>query len=169
MRWKTAIVALSVLLLSAGCAAAADSNAEHVEADVVFNTEMITHHQQTIDLAEAAKGRADSSFVRELSARLPAREQTDIDMMESWLRSWGEPVPMVTPMKSNLPGKGPKFDEAWLTALSEHLHHGLQMAENVRKTGKHGPTLELANKIIREQGAKMEEISAARAKSSASS
>ncbi|WP_169789073.1 DUF305 domain-containing protein [Nonomuraea candida] len=159
MRWKMTIAALLGLLLAvAGCSAAADSNAAHGEADVAFSTDMIRHHQQTIDLAEAAQGRATSAYVRELSARLPARERADITMMESWLRSWGEPVPMGAPAKVDLPGEGPDFDRAWLTALSEHLHHGLLMAETVRKSGRHGPTLELAEKIIREQGVTQQKI-----------
>ncbi|MFC7111453.1 hypothetical protein ACFQQB_70265 [Nonomuraea rubra] len=42
--------------------------------------------------------------------------------------------------------------------MSEHLHHGVMMAETVRKAGKHGPTLELAEKIIQVQNAELKEI-----------
>ncbi|AQZ61223.1 putative lipoprotein [[Actinomadura] parvosata subsp. kistnae] len=161
MRTKTAIVVLLGLgmLLATGCAAAAGTEKAYAQADVTFNQEMITHHQQTIQLAEAADGRAGSSYVRDLAARLVPEERADIAMMESWLRSWSEPVPMEPDagVGAGLP-RGDGFDRAWLTALSEHLHHGVMMAESVRKSGRHGPTLELAGKIIQVQNAELKEI-----------
>lgn len=53
---------------------------------------------------------------------------------------------------------GSGFDKQWLTALSGHLEHGVHMAETARKTGKHGPTLELAAQIIKNQNAELAEI-----------
>nr|SBO97922.1 putative lipoprotein [Nonomuraea gerenzanensis] len=152
-------MALLGLLLAAGCAAAAETEKTYVQADVVFNQEMITHHQQTIQLAEAADGRAGSSYVRELAGKLIPEERADIAMMESWLRSWNEAVPVKAAAGTgkDLP-EGDGFDRAWLTALSEHLHHGVMMAETVRKSGRHGPTLELAEKIIEVQNAELKEI-----------
>ncbi|MGR6917415.1 DUF305 domain-containing protein [[Actinomadura] parvosata] len=159
MRTKTAIVVLLGLLLTAGCAAAAGTEKAYAQADVTFNQEMITHHQQTIGLAEVADGRAGSSYVRDLAARLVPEERADIAMMESWLRSWSEPVPM-EPDAGIGAGltRGDGFDRAWLTALSEHLHHGVMMAESVRGAGRHGPTLEPAGKIIQVRNAELKEI-----------
>ncbi|GAA4950132.1 hypothetical protein GCM10023334_064280 [Nonomuraea thailandensis] len=152
-------MALLGLLLAAGCAAAAETEKAYAQADVTFNQEMITHHQQTIQLAEAAAGRAGSSYVRDLAGKLIPEERADIAMMESWLRSWNETVPVkpVAAMGADLP-EGDAFDGAWLRALSEHLHHGVMMAETVRKSGRHGPTLELAGKIIQVQNAELKEI-----------
>jgi uncharacterized protein (DUF305 family) len=154
-----AMVAVFGLLLAAGCAAAADTAGSHVEADVVFSTEMITHHEQTIQLAEVAADRGNGSYVRELSKKLIAEEQADITMMSSWLQSWQEPVPAppATTMGDELP-KGADFDRQWLKELSGHLEHGIHMAETVRTTGKHGPTLELAAKIRTGQQAELAEI-----------
>ncbi|WP_344475092.1 DUF305 domain-containing protein [Nonomuraea monospora] len=159
MRWKTAIMALLGLLLAAGCAAAAETEKAYAQADVTFNQEMITHHQQTIQLAEAASGRAGSAYVRELAGKLIPEERADIAMMESWLRSWNETVPVrqAAGSAADLP-EGDGFDRAWLTALSEHLHHGVMMAETVRESGRHGPTLELAEKIIKVQNGELKEI-----------
>jgi uncharacterized protein (DUF305 family) len=159
MRWKMALVALLGLLVTAGCAAAADTSVDHVQADVVFSQVMVTHHRQTVQLAEVAAERGDSSYVRELSKKLIAEENKDIDMMASWLQSWEEPVPPLPTgtMGAELP-KGSAFDRQWLKALSEHLEHGIHMAETVKKAGRHGPTLELANQIIRAQNAELAEI-----------
>ncbi|MBE1589805.1 DUF305 domain-containing protein [Nonomuraea angiospora] len=159
MRWSTAVVALLGLVLAAGCAASADSTSTHVQADVAFSQEMITHHQQTIQLAEVAAKSGKSPYVRDLSTKLIAEEKADIDMMTSWLESWKETVPPepTDRMGSELKA-GAGFDKEWLTALSGHLEHGVMMAETVKKSGKHGPTLELADKIITAQKAELAEI-----------
>ncbi|MGV9383152.1 DUF305 domain-containing protein [Nonomuraea sp. NPDC003707] len=153
-------MALLGLVLAAGCAASADSTSTtHDQADVVFSQEMITHHQQTIQLAEVAAKSGKSPYVRDLSTKLIAEEKADIDMMSSWLQSWKETVPpeptdrMGADMKA-----GSGFDKEWLSALSGHLEHGVMMAETVKKSGKHGPTLELADKIIKAQKAELAEI-----------
>lgn len=152
-------MALLGLLFATGCAAAAETTAAHAQADATFSQEMITHHRQTIQLAEVAAQRGKSSYVRELSRKLIAAEQADIDMMASWLQSWQEPVPAPpdTTMGAELKA-GPGFDEQWLGQLSEHLQHGVHMAETVRKAGKHGPTLDLADKIISNQNTELTEI-----------
>lgn len=146
-------------MLASGCAASADSTATHVQADVVFSQEMITHHQQTIQLAEVGAKSGKSAYVRDLSTKLIAEEKADIDMMSSWLQSWQQPVPPdpTAQMGSELKA-GSGFDKEWLSALSGHLEHGLMMAETVKKAGKHGPTLELADKIITAQKAELAEI-----------
>ncbi|WP_433437120.1 DUF305 domain-containing protein [Nonomuraea sp. CA-141351] len=152
-------MALLGLVLAAGCAAAADTSVDHVQADVVFSQEMITHHQQTIQLAEVAAERGKSSYVRDLSKKLIAEEKADIEMMSSWLRSWKEPLPPepTTQMGSELKA-GPDFDRQWLKELTGHLEHGVQMAEAVSKAGKHGPTLELAGKVVQAQKAELADI-----------
>jgi uncharacterized protein (DUF305 family) len=159
MSWSRTIVAMLALLLATGCAAAADSEATYAEADVSFNHEMITHHHQTIQLAEVGAERGGSSYVRELSKELIAKEQADIKMMASWLQSWEKPVPAAPAASMGAELKaGSGFDKQWLTALSGHLEHGVHMAGTVRKTGKHGPTLELAAQIIKNQNAELAEI-----------
>lgn len=147
------------LLGAAGCAERADTSVDHVDADVVFNQEMITHHQQTIRLAEVAAERGESSYVRDLSKKLIAEEKADIAMMSSWLRSWREPVPPepATQPGADLPA-GPGFDRKWLATLSGHLEHGVHMAETVKKAGRHGPTLELADAIIKAQRAELADV-----------
>ncbi|GAA3245083.1 DUF305 domain-containing protein [Nonomuraea helvata] len=156
-------MALLGLVLAAGCAAAADTSSDtsvdHVKVDVVFSQEMIAHHQQTIQLAEVAAERGRSSYVRELAKKLIPEEKADIEMMSSWLRSWREPLPPepTTRMGSELKA-GAEFDRQWLKELSGHLEHGVMMAEEVRKAGRHGPTLELADKVVQAQKAELADI-----------
>lgn len=154
-----AFVALLCLVATAGCAASAESSADHGQADVRFSQDMITHHRQTIRLAELAADRGGSAFVRELGKKLIPAERADIETMSAWLRSWQVPLPSepVAKTDAELPA-GAGFDRRWLAALSKHLEHGVQMAELVRSAGRHGPTLELAGRIITEQRAELADI-----------
>lgn len=155
------VLALLGLALMTGCAAAADTTADHVEADVTFSKDMIGHHQETIYLAKVGAERGGDSYVRDLSKKLLGAEQADIDMMASWLQSWQVAVPVTSAdaMKAGAElAAGDDFDRKWLTTLSEHLKHGVHMAEQVKGAGRHGPTLELADRLIKEQNVQLAEI-----------
>ncbi|MDP4505455.1 DUF305 domain-containing protein [Nonomuraea turcica] len=159
MRVWTAVVTLLGLLAVAGCAAAADTSAGYDQADVRFNQQMIIHHRQTIQLAELAADRSSSSYVRELSKKLIAAEQADIQKMSEWLKSWQQPVPAEEPSQEATELRaGPGFDRGWLTVLSRHLEHGIHMAKEVQTSGKHEPTRLLADRIVREQGEELATI-----------
>ncbi|MER6943049.1 DUF305 domain-containing protein [Nonomuraea sp. NPDC000554] len=124
-----------------------------------FNQDMITHHRQTIQLAELAADRSSSSYVRGLSKKLIAGEEADIQVMSTWLRSWQAPVPSEQDAKTGSELRaGPGFDRRWLTVLSKQFDHGIQMAEVVRAAGRHGPTLQLADRLITEQRAQLADI-----------
>lgn len=184
-----AVAALCVPL--AGCAAAAGGSAAagsfgsvaaaaapgggetdgYMEADVQFSERMIPHHRQTIALADLAAGRTSNPYILELSKKLITDEQTDITLMESWLRSWGMPEPPEDAVTHDTPGMlgptqlaelerrtGAEFDRMWLTALAKQLDSGIQMAEKVRVEGVHGPTAELSKQIIANQRALIDEI-----------
>ncbi|SEG99920.1 Uncharacterized conserved protein, DUF305 family [Nonomuraea solani] len=153
------VPALLGMVLMTGCAAAADTTVDHVQADVTFSKDMIGHHQETIRLAEAGAKQGGSAYVRDLSKKLIAAEQTDIDMMASWLQSWQVAVPVAGARAAgaDIPA-GDGFDEQWLKALSEHLKHGVHMSEQVKTEGEHGPTKEMAERLIKEQSAELAEI-----------
>lgn len=143
------------------------------DADVRFSQEMIPHHEQTIELARLAEGRTTDPFILELSAELIRKETEDIALMEGWLREWGAPLPRENPAHQghNMPGmltpgemaavkkaSGPAFNRLWLRSLAKHLDHGIDMAEDVLATGRHGPTTLLAGQIVTNQRQKIEEI-----------
>ncbi|MCK2216100.1 DUF305 domain-containing protein [Actinomadura sp. ATCC 31491] len=159
MRLRMAAVLLTILLVPVAGCAAAGAEPGYSEADVRFNQQMITHHRETIHLAELAAKRGSGAYVRELGARLIPEEQADITAMSGWLKSWDQAVPpeeastAATGLKA-----GPGFDQGWLTMVSEHLQHGIHMAEELRAGGKHAPTRELAERIVKAQTAEIAEI-----------
>ncbi|MDF2707334.1 MAG: Conserved putative secreted protein [Nonomuraea muscovyensis] len=152
-------------------AAGAGGTTGYLEEDVQFSLQMIPHHRQTIELAELSDGRTSDAYVRRLSAKMIEDEQADITLMSSWLRSWNVNPPPEDTAGHDMPGmlgptqiaelkrrSGGEFDRMWLTLLAKHLDSGVQMAETVQGKGIHGPTAELAGKIIANQRKLIDEI-----------
>ncbi|SNS41075.1 Uncharacterized conserved protein, DUF305 family [Streptosporangium subroseum] len=183
-RSLAAVVLMSTTLI-AGCSAAAEvspppagaaANAAgaptRVEADVRFSQEMITHHWQTIQLAELAADRSTDTYVRELAEKIKKGESADIELMSGWLRSWKVEVPArnddalhempgmlsATQISSLRRRSGADFDKLWLSVLGKHLGSGVQMAQIVVALGQHGPTGDLAKKMVDDQSAQISEI-----------
>lgn len=168
MRWTTIVGALLCATLAGGCAASAAESpaamAAYDQQDVAFSQEMITHHRQTIQLAELVAKRTDTPYVRELSQKLETNEKADIEKMSSWLKSWQVSVPAedtkgVAQQVAQLSSKsGKAFDTLWLSLISQHLDHGVMMASSAQSGGKHGPTIEMAARLVTEQTAQIAEI-----------
>ena len=69
------------------------SKSEFNDADVSFAQQMIPHHEQAIEMAQLAQGRASSAGVLELAENIEAAQGPEIDTLKGWLESWGEDVP----------------------------------------------------------------------------
>ncbi|GAA0394876.1 hypothetical protein Acor_64510 [Acrocarpospora corrugata] len=163
MRWAK-ILAFAAFL-AVGCSGTADAE----DPDVRFSLEMITHHRQTLKLADMVKGRSTDTFVTGLATKLRTGERTEIDVMSNWLTMWNMPLPKgatyqmtgsattadFTALQSRT---GPEFDQMWLTTLSKHLTTGVMMAQIVVATGDHAPTGDLARRIVREQRQEIADI-----------
>src|SRR4051812_12275827 len=70
------------------------STATFNDADVTFTQSMIVHHQQAIQMAAMADGRAASADVKTLAAKIKGAQQPEIDTMNGWLTAWGKPAVM---------------------------------------------------------------------------
>jgi uncharacterized protein (DUF305 family) len=91
-----------------GAMTAPASTATFNEADVTFAQSMIPHHQQAVQMAAMADGRASSAAVKDLAAKIKAAQQPEIDTMNGWLTAWHQPAAMpgmsATPGMSAMPG-----------------------------------------------------------------
>ncbi|WP_431780459.1 DUF305 domain-containing protein [Streptomyces chumphonensis] len=141
---------------------------QHNAADVAFAQEMIQHHRQAIEMTELAPERAGSAEVRALAADIEEAQAPEIETMSAWLRGWGEPVPeasagmdhgphdghdmpgMMTgeQMEELAAAEGAAFDTLFLRMMIEHHEGAVEMAEDVRADGGHGPTRTLADAVI---------------------
>jgi hypothetical protein len=57
--------------------------------DEAFIRGMIPHHQGAIDMAELALANAKHGEIREMAADIITAQQSEIDMMNQWLKDWG--------------------------------------------------------------------------------
>ncbi|MEU9701575.1 DUF305 domain-containing protein [Streptomyces sp. NPDC047981] len=99
--------ALAALLL-AGCGAGSDSGdaaktpataasgttgtaGAFNDADVAFAQAMIPHHQQALEMAALADGRAEDAGIKKIVADVEKAQDPEIRTMRSWLKAWGKP------------------------------------------------------------------------------
>ncbi|MBD0838735.1 DUF305 domain-containing protein [Streptomyces sp. TRM68416] len=162
----------------------ADSEATagaHNDQDVSFAQDMIPHHQQAVQMAKMAKGRASSAEVEDLASRIEKAQDPEIETMSGWLESWGEDVPSGMPGmdhsgghggdSSGMPGmmdakdmdklmaaSGKGFDTMFLTMMVEHHEGAVEMATTEQEKGQYGPAKKLAGDIITVQNAEIEEM-----------
>lgn len=116
---------------------------KHTAADVAFMTGMIAHHQQALVMTALVTDRTTSRDLRLLALRIELSQTDEINLMKSWLRTRGEPVPgegehaghdmhaghlmpgMLTPeqLATLQAARGTEFDKRFLEFMIQH-HEG---------------------------------------------
>jgi uncharacterized protein (DUF305 family) len=180
--------AVVVVLASCGAgnddgAASADSapaaaNASFNEADSTFVHEMIGHHEQAVEMAELALNPSDGARpeIVDLSGRIKAAQQPEIDLMKGWLVSWGETHEESTDTMAGMDhsggmttaeemtalsaATGPEFDKMWLTLMITHHRRAVSSALVVQQDGVNPDVRKLAEGVIAAQNAEIEEMTA---------
>ncbi|GIG26467.1 MULTISPECIES: DUF305 domain-containing protein [Cellulomonas] len=161
-----------------GATSTAATSVEHNDADVEFAQMMILHHQGALDMAVLAEGRAQSEPVQELAARIQFAQQPEIDLMTSWLQTWGEqPAEADDSMggmdhsgehtgmaddgqMQQLQDAGADFDRMFLEMMIDHHTGAITMSEDYRNRGQNEDALELADTIIADQTTEIAEMKA---------
>ncbi|MEQ4723184.1 DUF305 domain-containing protein [Nonomuraea sp. B19D2] len=150
--------------------ATAQPSAEFNNADVRFTQMMIAHHQQAIQMAELASTRASNTEVKDLAEKIKASQQPEIETMQGWLEAWGKPMP-TGDMGHEMPGgmsdadmqklekaQGAAFDKQFLKLMIVHHRGAITMARAERKRGENPQAKQLAEKIISDQQAEVEQM-----------
>lgn len=183
----TAALAISAVLLLSGCANGTDDGSmpgmDHTssspsaavnDADVMFASMMIVHHEQAIEMSDivlAASG-VDPA-VAELAQRIKAAQGPEIEQLEGWLDEWGVDSDDASDMTGMDHGDG-MMSEDDLTALREAsgpeasrlfleqmiLHHegAVEMAQAQVDDGSDPEAIELAQTIIDAQTDEIQEM-----------
>ncbi|QGG96276.1 DUF305 domain-containing protein [Actinomarinicola tropica] len=150
------------------------------QADIEFTRAMIVHHEQAIEMSALAEDRAEAEEVRGLATRIGEAQQPEIDRMQEWLEAWGEDAAdagtgmdhdgmemgdgnsmgMMSgdDMEQLEAANGPEFDRAFLEMMIEHHRGAIAMAQDVLTEGSHPAVLALADGIVSDQEAEVEEI-----------
>ncbi|SCG68124.1 DUF305 domain-containing protein [Micromonospora inositola] len=142
--------------------------------DVWFVRMMIPHHQQALEMAALAEGRATDPRVRAVADRIRAAQGPEIGMMRGWLDARGLPaeVPghdhgtmrgMQSPeaMRRLAAARGADFDRLFVRMMTEHHQGAVTMATDLLKVGADLTMNEFANSVATEQGveiARMREL-----------
>ncbi|MET7607892.1 DUF305 domain-containing protein [Streptomyces avermitilis] len=146
-------------------------------ADVTFAQQMIPHHQQAVEMAQLADGRASDQDVKDLAAAIEKAQDPEISTMRGWLKSWGKPSSSTA---SGMPGmhhgagvtdmagmmsdehmtalkaaQGAAFDKMFAQMMIDHHEGAITMAEDERKSGRSADAKRLAGTVITNQTAEI--------------
>ncbi|MEU3337677.1 DUF305 domain-containing protein [Streptomyces sp. NPDC006668] len=171
---------------SASSTTGADAGADaHNAQDVSFAQGMIPHHQQALEMARLATGKASSPQVKDLAARIEKAQDPEIKTMSGWLTAWNEKVPssgasmgsmdsmpgmdhgsgsdmagMMDPKDMTMLEKasGKEFDTMFLTMMVEHHEGAVKMAGTEQTKGSYGPAKSMAGDIVKGQTAEITEM-----------
>lgn len=159
-----------------------DSAAAFNDADVTFAQQMIPHHEQAIEMAQMAQGRASSGDVLELAADIETAQDPEIDTLQGWLEAWGEEVPSgevdgmdhgdmgdgsggsmsgmmdEDEMNDLMAASGTDWDRMFLEMMIEHHEGAVEMAQVEVDQGENRDAVALPEKIISDRRAEITQM-----------
>ena len=178
---------LTALLTLAGCAGTTGGGAHDMpgmgpsssalpadvnNADIMFTTMMIPHHEQAIEMADLIldEDGIDPEVVA-LAETIKAAQGPEIELMESWLDDWGTDMGDMggmgdgmmsdTDMQALEDATGDEASRLFLEQMIEHHEGAIDMAQTEVDDGENPDVVSLAESIIQSQTAEiatMEEI-----------
>ncbi|MET9951795.1 DUF305 domain-containing protein [Streptomyces sp. NPDC006339] len=143
------------------------------DADVTFAQMMIPHHEQALQMAKLADGRAEDPEIKKLVGEIEKAQDPEIQKMKSWLKTWGKPespghgghgghgmAGMVsdTDMADLAAAKGKEFDRKFAELMIAHHEGAVQMAKTEQKDGKDAAAKKVADDVVRTQAAEIAEL-----------
>ncbi len=146
-------------------------------ADVEFVEGMIPHHQQALEMAALAPGRAADPQVLAMADRISAAQGPEIAVYEAWLAAQDEALRghggghagghadgdhpgMATPAQLDELGAatGPAFDRLFLQLMIVHHEGALRMADAVRVGGTDVLVSQMADDVTVTQSAEIDRM-----------
>jgi uncharacterized protein (DUF305 family) len=119
----------------------------YTAADVAFMQGMIGHHAQALEMTGLLKTRSRDGDMRRLAERIEASQSDEIQMMEGWLTSHGQPLPdphahhhgahlmpgmlSAEQMSQLADASGPAFDRLFLASMMAHHEGALVMVREL--------------------------------------
>ncbi|WP_217179345.1 DUF305 domain-containing protein [Streptomyces sp. AC495_CC817] len=160
---------------SSGTGSSDTGSGDFNDADVAFAQMMIPHHEQALDMAELADGRASDTELKGIAEQIEKAQDPEIKAMKEWLRSWDKPTAV-----ESMPGmdhgsggdgmmsdadmrqlkgmKGSEFDKMFAEMMIQHHNGAITMAEDERKNGKNDAAVKMADDIVKGQTAEVEQL-----------
>ncbi|WP_435972853.1 DUF305 domain-containing protein [Streptomyces sp. Qhu_M48] len=155
-----------------GSAGGASAPGAFNDADVMFAQMMIPHHEQALEMAQLAEGRAEDPEVKKLVAAIERAQDPEIQKMKAWLKGWGRPesaghgsgaegshgmAGMMSDrdMKDLAAVKGRAFDRRFAELMIAHHDGAVEMAKDEQRNGRNATAKALADDVVRTQSAEV--------------
>lgn len=155
------------------------SRITHTAAEIRFMQGMIGHHLQALEMTKLLPSRTSRADMALLAKRIEISQADEIDMMQAWLKSRGEPLPdphahhapgaalmpgMLTPgeMQQLADAKDAEFDRLFLTFMIKHHEGALVMVEELFSTpgaGQQSDTFAFASDVETDQRMEIDRMS----------
>lgn len=141
--------------------------------DIMFAQHMIPHHSQAVEMTDILLAKQDvDPRVVELAKEIKAAQAPEIEQMQGWLSSWGNP-PMPAMDHGSMEGmvapadieklreaSGPEAAKLFLTQMIGHHEGAITMAQNEIDSGQFAPAITMAHAIIDSQQHEIDEMKA---------
>jgi uncharacterized protein (DUF305 family) len=143
------------------------------DTDVAFAQMMIPYHEQALDMARLADGRASDTEIKKIAAAVEKAQDPEIRTMKGWLSAWKQPTAVASmpgmdhdgagmmtdaDMKELEAMKGVAFDKMFAEMMIEHHEGAIEMAEDERKNGGNAGARKLAGEVVTAQTAEVEQL-----------
>lgn len=139
------------------------------DADVMFAQMMIPHHEQALEMAKLADGRAEDAEIKKLVGAIEQAQDPEIQKMKGWLRTWGKPESMGgghgmagmmsdADMKALAATKGRAFDRKFAELMIAHHQGAVEMAKTEQKNGSDAAAKKVADDVVRTQDAEIAQL-----------
>ncbi|MFJ5136706.1 DUF305 domain-containing protein [Streptomyces sp. NPDC088707] len=138
------------------------------DADVMFAQMMIPHHEQALEMAKLAEGRAEDPEIRKLVTAIEQAQAPEIRKMRAWLKGWGKPesaghgaggggghgmagMMSEQDMKDLAAVRGKAFDRTFAELMIAHHDGAVAMAKDEQRNGENPTAKALADDVVRTQ------------------
>lgn len=152
---------------SASDAPARDAN----EADVMFASMMIVHHEQAVEMSDIVLAKDDvDPRVTDLAERITAAQGPEIEQLQGWLDDWGADAGDAGEMDHGdgmmsdddlaalEEAAGPEASMLFLEQMIMHHEGAVEMAEAQIADGENADAVALAQDIVDTQTAEISEM-----------
>lgn len=187
LSWGGVAALLLAVVFLAGVVGWIIGTPDHPDADSVdvgFSQDMITHHEQAIQLAALANQLTEQPAVRSVAAEVLIAQQFEIGMMTAWLDDWGQPLgdpdrmamewmshPMPPTKVTEMAGMQPaadvkalrdlppaEVDRRYLEMMIAHHQGGIHMADDAAEHAGEEKVRDLARRIANVQRQEIVEL-----------
>lgn len=169
-RLTVIVFVVGIALFVSGCAdneKETESATQGKRVDAAFIDAMIPHHESAIGMAEMARTRTESEFVKDLADQIIDAQRSEIDTLRRIRASLGtvQPGSLSVPdemMDMDAPSeeleKADPFDREFIDQMVPHHMGAIAMAKAELANGSNGELKALAQSIIQDQTAEIKEM-----------